>query len=386
MKIMKYIFLPLIAATLLIFNSCSDDYQLSVDFSVPTELTSPQKVELNVTSSNHIVLSWSGGGATDQSYVIYEVLFDKKDGDFSDPIEKKQSDFGAQPKLTLTHADLNTIARKSGIKPGETGSLSWTVITSKGGDIKATDLKKDIEVTRGDGIDNMPDNLYLYGSATENGGSEGLKFRQASEGVYEIYTTLPQNGKIYFRSSTAADATNYYIDKSDNKLKEYEGDTEVTAFTNPCKITVNFNTLSMSISAPLNDIKVVWIQTWLPVDEVHTNFVYEGKGIFRLSDCTFAIPYRHPGWPEGQYVSDERYYFQVLFGNDWWHWRRMPNISENQPGANEPLSFFEINTTAPWAGDQWTGGWKLRSDLWNKAVDIVIDTNREGMVVHQFEN
>lgn len=383
---MKYLYLPIITAIVLLFSNCTKDYNLDTEFKVPTELNSPKKVMLDVTSSSKIVLSWTGGGANDGSYVLYEVLFDKEGGDFSNPVRRMASDLGSEPKLTLSHDLLNSIARQIKIKPGDTGKIIWTVTTSKGGDVKKVDLKNSIEVTRGEGIDNMPENLYLYGSATENSGAGGQKFRQSSEGVFEIYTTLPQNGKIYFRSSTSGDASNYYISDIDNKLKEYEGDTEVTAFTVPCKITVDFNKLSMSISKPLTQIKVVWIQTWMPVDETHTNFVYEGNGIFRLSNCTFTIPYRHPGWPAGQYSSDERYYFQALFGTDWWHWRRMPNIKDGQPDANEPLSFFEIDTTAPWAGEQWTGGWKLRADLWNKALDLVINTNKENLIVHEFVN
>lgn len=385
-QIMKYLYLPIIATVLLLLSSCEDDYHLSDKFTVPTELESPKKVIIDVSSKNNILLSWSGGEASDGSYILYEVLFDKEGGDFTNPLSKIKSNLGALPKLTLSHDSLNAISRRAGIKPEETGNIIWTLIASKGGTTKTVDLKNVIEVTRGEGIDNMPEELYLFGSATENAGAGGQKFRKAAEGVYEIYTTLPQNGKIYFRSSTASDATNYYIDDSDRKLKEYDGDTQVTAFTAPCKITVNFNSLSMSISDPVAQIKVVWIQTWMDVDDVNTNFVYEGNGIFRLSDCTFTIPYRHPAWPAGQYSSDERYYFQTLIGGSWWHWRRMPNITENQPGANEPLSFFEIDTTAPWASEQWTGGWKLKSDLWNKTLDLVIDTNKEGMVVHQFEN
>jgi hypothetical protein len=71
---------------------------------------------------------------------------------------------GALPKLTLTHTQLNTLARKAGIVAESTGDIKWTVRSSKGGTIKAIDLSKTISLTRGEGIDNIPETLYLFGT------------------------------------------------------------------------------------------------------------------------------------------------------------------------------------------------------------------------------
>ena len=50
------------------------------------------------------MLSWSGGGAADGGIVLYEVLFDKADGDFSKPLATVKSDLGANTSLSITHA------------------------------------------------------------------------------------------------------------------------------------------------------------------------------------------------------------------------------------------------------------------------------------------
>ena len=42
----------------------------------------------------------------------------------------------------------------------------------QGGVVKTTDKVASIQVTRGEGIDNIPTALFLHGSATENGGRQ----------------------------------------------------------------------------------------------------------------------------------------------------------------------------------------------------------------------
>ena len=81
-----------ICSALLAMVSCQEDYELNTDFAVPTELSSPASIQLNVSSPTPVVLSWSGGGAADGGIVLYEVLFDKADGDFSKPLATVKSD------------------------------------------------------------------------------------------------------------------------------------------------------------------------------------------------------------------------------------------------------------------------------------------------------
>ena len=94
----------LICSVFLAMVSCQEDYELNADFTVPTELNSPASIQLDVSSSVPVVLSWSGGGAADGGIVLYEVLFDKADGDFSKPLATMKSDLGANPSLSITHA------------------------------------------------------------------------------------------------------------------------------------------------------------------------------------------------------------------------------------------------------------------------------------------
>ncbi|MGM9739552.1 MAG: SusE domain-containing protein, partial [Candidatus Cryptobacteroides sp.] len=152
---MKKKLLFIAAAVLGIAAGCQK-YELNTDFTMPTELESASNVILDVTSSKTVVLSWNGGGAEDGGILLYNVIFDKKGGDFSEPLATMPSDLGARNTLTLTHAQLNTLARKAGVKPNETGSFIWTVTASRGGVTKTYDGYADLSVIRGEGIDNIP--------------------------------------------------------------------------------------------------------------------------------------------------------------------------------------------------------------------------------------
>lgn len=376
---MKYLYLSLITVLLLFFSNCSDDYSLSSGFTVPTELSSPKKVNLDVTSSNNIILSWSGGGADDQSYVIYEVLFAKSGEGFSEPVEKIQSDFGAQSKLTLTHATLNTIARKAGIKPGETGDLSWTVITSKGGEIKTIDLKNDIEITRGDGIDNTPDNLYLYGSGNESGGTDRALFRKAADGIYIVYSKISGSGDIELKGRIGEEEFGYHLEG--NKLKDGAGVINLTANANPYRITVDFNTLSVKTEI-ISGVRCIWGASFDAIG----NLSYIGNGKFAADNC--AIRFLDPSKPESNppgWLSwiEERYYFIAIVDGTEKCWGRMDGVSPERPTGNEPLSFYELGEFA-WS--QWDHLWKMKGDLDSKKATITIDTNKENLMIHEFSN
>lgn len=179
----------LICSVFLAMVSCQEDYELNADFTVPTELNSPASIQLDVSSSVPVVLSWSGGGAADGGIVLYEVLFDKADGDFSKPLATMKSDLGANPSLSITHAAINTIARNAGIHPLGTGDIKWTVAASKGGVVKKSDKVANITVTRGEGIDNSGRIVFIwfgYGEQWTRRNSVPLCRRGSFPDLYKI--------------------------------------------------------------------------------------------------------------------------------------------------------------------------------------------------------
>lgn len=387
----------LISAALLAVMSCQK-YKYDTNFSAPTELNSPKSVNIDPTSTQNVVLSWTGGGAEDGGICLYNVLFDEVDGDFSEPIAVMASDNGGLAQLTLTHATLNILARNAGIGARETGSIKWTVTASRGGEVKQSEVSATISLTRPDGLSLIPEELYLYGSAIAGDGGEGRAFRKVSEGVFDMFAVLA-DGEIYFRNTTGDDAVNFYIN-SENKLADGEGTTTVTATDlNEEKnyiaerITVDFNTLSMK-REKIGELHIVWSQTYGDVgpeefgikDPVY-RFTYDGNGVFSRTIDVITVPYRHPAWPAGQTVADERYYFDVKVDDVDMRWRwSSPSLTGAAPEVNAPLSYYDIVEVTWASAGQWDNAYKFNASLLNAgSVTVKIYGNLDGYFCHQFE-
>lgn len=270
------------AAVLLV--GCSETYEFSTEFTTPTALNSPASVVIDVASANNVKFTWSGGGA-EQGIVIYEVLFDKVGGDFSNPVFRSFSDLGVDTTFTITQAQLNSVARKAGIAPESTGSIQWTVAASKGGVVKQSGISKQISVTRPGGIDYTGDTFYLYGTATENSGQGGLAFRKSADGVFVIYTQVTTTGNIYFKSTTSEDAFVSYADET-NKIIEGTGTSELAANAagEVYRIVVDLNTQKMTVDK-IKDVKAIWGATF----NVIGNMAYKGDGVFEATNCIINV-------------------------------------------------------------------------------------------------
>ncbi len=168
-KMKKTIFLCI---AILAFISCQDNYELNTDFSVPTELHAPSSIQLNVSSTELVSLSWTGGDASDGGIVLYEVLFDKAGGDFSEPLAKMKSDRERCQTCRLHMEPSIPLQEKQAFIPRKQENyLDGACLQRRS--CENNDKVGSIQVTRGEGIDNIPTKLYLYGSATENNGQGG---------------------------------------------------------------------------------------------------------------------------------------------------------------------------------------------------------------------
>lgn len=244
-KILKNNVVWLLYASCLIMwiaSSCKEDYSYNTNFAIPTELISPEQINISINQAEPIILKWTGGGAADGSVVLYEVYFDKEIGDFSEPFHKQPSDLGSYPQLTLTHTEMNAIARKAGINPGSSGSMKWTVRAAKGGNTAIASTSKVIRITRPEMLD-IPANLYIFGTAipAEDANKE---FWKVEDGTFVINTEFVKDGNIWFASSEnpeEAGTIRYYYDPVKQKLCQGTGTTDVEKSDGSIDITLNFN-------------------------------------------------------------------------------------------------------------------------------------------------
>lgn len=103
-----------------------------------------------------------------------KLIFDKADGDFSDPVSIVTADNnGGTNHATITHKQLNQIAASAGIGSAEEGTLKWTVYASKGINPVKAEEERTLTLTRLAGFAEVPSQLYITGEATEVGASPG---------------------------------------------------------------------------------------------------------------------------------------------------------------------------------------------------------------------
>ena len=369
---MKKIF-RILSAFLVLATACQKEYVLNTDFSMPTSLSSPSSVTLDVTSSSVVELSWQGGGAADGGIVLYEVLFDREGGDFSDPLTVLPSDLGAYQTLTLTHATLNTIARKAGIKPNESGNFIWTVRGSKGGESKLYNGYETLRVTRGEGIDNIPEHLYISGSGAKESGQE---FRVASEGLYIIYTQAGA-GEIKM-SSEKGGGYAFYADEN-GKLNE--GDGAYVLYEAPStglvRITVDFNTLGFKVEEIDPKVRCIWGATYADIAILE----YQGNGKFvGDGDVVFYGPGRE-GTPSWCSWVEERYYFIAKVNGEELCWGSATS-GGNATTPDGTAEFYQI-AEFPWS--QWDNLWKMDHAYDLSHLTFTIDTNKDNTWTHSYQ-
>ena len=346
-------------------------YVFDPSFTVPTELDAPETVILDVSSSERVVFFWSGGSATDGGLVLYDVLFDREGGDFSSPLASFQSDRGTQSRLTLTHSQLNVIARDGGLAINETGNFIWTVIASRGGVSRPCGITRTITLTRGEGIDAIPETLAIAGTAALEAGQS---FRKVEKGVFSIVTRV-QEGDIYYTSGDAR----YYL-SSAGTLITGDGSSSFTDVpaSGLARITVDFKTLKVKVEEL--DTKVY--AQWAATNATFVTLEYEGAGVFSGSgEVSFYGPGR-PGTPSWCSWTEERYSFVTTIEGTLLRWGSKvddPNGATLPDGSDDYYDIHEVAKT------DWGNLWKMDHSFDLKAVKMTVNTNLDGKFTHSIE-
>ena len=367
---MKRVFsLLMVFATLM---GCKQ-YELDTSFTAPTELDAPEVVLLDVSSSERIVFFWSGARSDDGGIILYDVLFDKDGGDFTSPLATFQSDRGSQPRLTLTHSQLNAIARESGIARNQTGTLLWTVRASRGGEVKDCGIVKEISLTRGNDIDELPESLTPAGSAFAE---EGRTFISKGSGVFVLITRV-QAGTMSFTSGT----DNFYVD-SDDTIVIGEGSSVLTPVPESglALVTVDFNSLKFSIDELSTSVQAQWAAT----NAAFVILQYKGEGLYSgKGKATFLGPGR-PGTPSWCSWAESRYSFMTEVNNVPVRWgSRWPNPdgadSADYPATPEDYYISQVDKT------DWGNLWKMAASFDQKTVLMSIYLDENGRLTHSIE-
>lgn len=363
----KYMLLTVGAALL---AACSSDGEVR-DLQVTAvqsiyEPADAKSVVLQSSSSASLYFEWEPSLAEDGGAVLYEVVFDKTDGDFSDPLAIIASDNnGAMNHATISHKTLNQIAASAGVESAETGTLKWTVYASKGiFPVKAQE-DRTLTITRLAGFAEVPTQLYITGEATEVGSelSKAMQMKKVADGEFEIYMQLTAGQSFQFVSSNAGTPTTYSLQGE----KLVEGGTTTVSETGIYRYYVDFNAGSFTSK------QVTKVSLFLNWSQREIELAYQGLGVWAVSDYTIE------GLSGGD-NDDDRYKFRMQSTAGETEWRAINN--DSKPTGNESYYYMVEKSNV----EQWTNNeiWKNpATDGWSgKTYDVTFSLNPSGEYTH----
>ncbi len=352
------------------FAACSSDGEVR-DLGVTAVKTlyepdNGKSIVLQASASATLYFEWEPARAEDGGSVLYEIVFDKADGDFSDPLFITTADNnGGNNRATITHKQLNQIAAMAGVESSQQGTLKWTVFSSKGINPVKAEQERTLTLTRLAGFADIPGQLYVTGDATEVGGdvSNALVMRKVADGEFEIYMKFTEGKTFKFVNTKTGTPKEYSF--SGEKL--VEGGTSTVSKTGVYMYYVDFNAGSYTSK------EVTKVSLFLNWSQREIELPYKGLGVWELLNHTIT-------GLEGSDSTDDRYKFRMQSSTGETEWRAINN--DSKPTGNEAYYYMVERTNV----EQWTNNqiWKNpASDGWNgKTYDLMFSLNPEGAYTH----
>lgn len=345
----------LMISALFLGTSCTEDMEYKdVNVTAVKQLMSPkdgQTVQLKASETATTFFEWSSALAEDGNTPLYEVLFAKEDGDFSTPVYRITSDNnGSRNYATISHKNLDKIASLAGLGSGETGTLKWTVVSSRGiNQVTSTEVRT-IKITRLLGFAEIPTQLFITGEGSEghNDVNKALAFSAPKSGEFEIFTKLEAGKPYYFIDNKKDEPRKFFIDGATLKESNATLGTTTVAETGVYRINLDFSIAT----AKLSKVESVGF-FFSPKNTVTIPLAYQGNGTWIGSGAT---PFKQEGWGR-----DQRYKFEMVLEKDGVrsivHWGPTNAGLDSAPGDAEADSYYEMKEYRP---TQWDQKWKLQ--------------------------
>ncbi|WP_207513682.1 SusE domain-containing protein [Longitalea luteola] len=348
-------FLSLLLA---IFGCTKDNKFKEVTVTAVNTLYSPddgRNVILQSAGSATLYFEWEKAVAEDNGVVYYDVLFDKHDGDFSNPVFVVAADNnGTSTGSSITHKVLNKIGKLAGIASGKEGRLKWTVASSRGLTRVVSANVRTINITRTNGID-APDALFLTGEGTEGGSSlaQALTVKALPGGnEFEIYTRLLAGKKYTFVDSKTSVSRTFSVNTNGTSLNE-SADGATVAKEGVYRIHLDFTTASVTLA------EITQLDFFMCTPQKRETLTYQGKGVWKVNDI---VPDFTTNW------SDDRYFFWMTIAGS--EQKIGSSQRDNQPPATTTGSYFYLNFY-PTDKNQWDYSFKFPNRSVKKCSIVV---------------
>jgi hypothetical protein len=343
-----------------VFYGCNKDKkEINLNLSEVTNIFAPADnkfVKLNPATNPTENFEWEQARAEDGALVLYEVAFDQENGDFSKPFYTIVSNGrGVENKLTLTHGQLNQIAALGGADFFQRKKFKWTVLASKGTNVKKAAVSRVIDLERPGGFAVIPGTVYITGSATEGGATlaNSLKMFRVSDGIFEIFTKL-KAGTYQFVDGTTGTPRQFYLKDigGGNLGLDVNGSATFAGADKVMRIRINFNDVNGTM------VEVKSIRMWYcHGNAFKTNLNYISNGLFRSSG--YVADWIPVGWSPG---GEDRYKYKMVYNDgtgdkDLWinSFFGDPAGQSNYPSS---LDYRKVNLDKN-DGSQYDWGWKM---------------------------
>lgn len=348
--------LSIIASLALAFVACDNMGETDSRLAPTDKLIEPadgKSVVLEASPSAAVYFEWNYSPVETSGTAVYQIAFDKADGDFSKPVYlASSSNNGLDNHISITHKQLNKIAGMIGIKPSDTGSFKWTVFTSKGTNAVKAAQENTITVTRLAGFADIPVDVFVTGEASEGGTdlSKAHKMKAVANGEFEVYTKLVAGKPFNFTDGTTGTPRQFY---TANGLVKENG-TSTVETDGVYRITLDFNTGACTYTL------VTRIGFFFcPEDKILFDLPYVGYGVFQAKE---TVTFKQESWGR-----DERYKFRMFVKEDGgkaevaeWEWATL-NQTDARPTPTSPDSYYYLQLLT--SKSQWDNKWKLMGDF-----------------------
>ncbi len=374
MKTIIYKAIILLSALLAMSGCKSDDMEYhDPNVSPVDQLYAPvdnKVVELSSQKDAKLLFQWSQSHSQDGQLVSYEVVF-FKESDKNNPIYRIPSDnLGRELFANISHLDINKACSAAGILPGETGSIYWSVVSWRGMSSAICPQRNLLTATRLEGFENVPENVYITGNATEKGSdaSQAMLMKSLGDGEFEIYTKLKKDEPFFFIDRVSGTPEAYYINTSKNELTKVDNN-ETTSVSSEgvYRVSINFNTRAASITRiTAMAIYQIWTKSLI------IEFNYTELGVWEGSTNDFGA---------GVDNKDDRYKIRMTTENGYEWWGPVNEGEDGRPSGN--ASYY--NMALYDSSDEWNPKWKFAGDCWGKKANAKIILSGDAVYTHSIE-
>lgn len=361
MKRILYLFLTaVLAATAAACDSDEKDNG-AAELSAPQLYFPKDQYAIDITTGLSVIFEWESSSA---GSVVYQVLFDSEEGDFSNPAYVATSDSnGFEPSLEIETGTLSTIATLCGGLPGQTLNIKWTVRSIQGTEQAADGQNaRTLIVSLPNTVSPLPVTLTIGGTASEGetagkfnaalpvGTTKGKHIADRQSGAMECFTKLSAEGTFTVKDNFER----YYALEEGGTLRcTY---TEATENSAPAEgiywIYINFNTMEWSMKR-IEKVEF-WNHPWFG-SASQVEMTYAGNGVWEIVDFAWVVT--NGG------SNDTRYYFIATYEDEsverWSFW---DDDCRNNATPEADPKFYNIYRFTHGTLGEWDHTWKTKED------------------------